>query len=55
MIRILMILLFTGCASVPVCDESSNTIEEKENCRAQQETYQRNQEHMWRHDRFNIR
>ena len=55
MIRFLMILLFTGCANLPVCNKYSTDMEERDSCRAQEEAHQRHQERIWRYDRFDRR
>ena len=55
MIRILMILLLTGCSSLPTCGKYSNDIEKRDSCRAQQESHQRYQERMRIYDRFDRR
>ena len=55
MIKILMILLLTGCAGLPVCNEHAANSDEREFCREQREAHQRNQERIWMYDRMGNR
>lgn len=52
---ILIILLFTGCAAMPTCNQYSTDVIEQEICEEQKAATEHYQENGWRYDRFDRR